>query len=370
MNGVERGSLILADISGYTKYLTGVELEHSTDILADLINTIVDQMRGQFTFAKLEGDAIFAYAVDAKDPEASALVTTVESCYFAFAQRRATIDRATTCTCDACSRIPTLNLKFVVHHGKFAIHEVAGNRELVGPDVIVVHRLLKNDVIGRTGIEAYAFFSGDCTEHYGLDIKGLTLQPHIETYEDVGQVPGWVLDLGARWREEQERRAHYIAPHDPKVIGFDLEMPAPPPVVWEHVSAPDKRLAWMDGATDVIQSNPRGARGVGTTNHCVHGKQTIYEEIVDWKPYRYFTERSRIPMGGPIAMTILYTMELEPLPGDRTKLSVRMIPDGGMGSRLMAKAVSKRMNSGFRKSLETLVGILATEREKTPATPG
>lgn len=366
VNEVVRGSLILADISGYTKYLTGVELEHSTDILADLINTIVDQMKGQFTLAKLEGDAIFAYAVDTKDPEASALVTTVESCYFAFAQRRATIDRATTCTCDACSRIPTLDLKFVVHHGTFAIHKVAGSSELVGPDVIVVHRLLKNEVKERTSINAYAFFSGDCTEHYGVDANALTLRPHVETYEDVGEVPGWVLDLDARWRQEQERRTVYLGAEDPGVMELVFEMPVPPPVLWEHVTSPAKRIAWQEGTTDLIQENPRGARGVGTTNHCVHGKQSIYEEILDWKPYRYFTDRSRMPMG----MVAVFMMELEPLDGDRTRLSVRVRPEGGLRSRMMMKAARKKMAAGFIDGMAKLNEILAEENERAGVTPG
>ena len=364
MNGLERGSLILADISGYTRYLTGVELEHSTDILADLINTIVEQMRGHFTLAKLEGDAMFAYALDQKEPEASALVTTVESCYFAFSQRRATIDRATSCTCDACSRIPTLDLKFVVHHGKFVIHEVAGIRELVGSDVIVVHRLLKNEIKEKTGVEAYAFFSGDCTEHYGLDTSGLTLRSHVETYEDIGEVPGWILDLGARWREEQERRSVYLSSDDPKVMELVFELPAPPPMVWEHITSPAKRLAWSSGVTDLVQDNPRGARGVGTVNHCVHGKQTIYEEILDWKPYRYFSDRSKMPMG----IVCVFTTEFAPLDGERTRLTVRMRPEGGMASRLMVRAMRKKMAADFSGGMRKLGGIL--EAEKTPATPG
>jgi len=364
VNGVERGSLILADISGYTRYLTGVELEHSTDVLADLINTIVEQMRGQFTLAKLEGDAIFAFAIDSPDPEASTLVTTVESCYFAFVRRRAAIDRATTCTCDACSLIPSLDLKFVVHHGRFAIHDVAGNRELVGTDVIVVHRLLKNEIKERTGLEAYAFFSGDCTEHYGLDTKALTLQAHTESYDDVGEVAGWVLDLGARWRAEQERRTVYLSSDDPKVMELVFEMPAPPPVVWEHMTSPQKRRAWSEEITEFLQDNPRGTRGVGTMNHCVHGKQTIYEEILDWKPYRYFSDRSKMPMG----IVCVFTTEFAPLEGERTRLTVRMRPEGGVAARLMVKAMSKKMTADFSKGMQRLGEILASE--KTPATPG
>ncbi len=42
---VRRGTLLIADIGGYTNFLTAVELEHSIDILSDLIGAIVAQAR-------------------------------------------------------------------------------------------------------------------------------------------------------------------------------------------------------------------------------------------------------------------------------------------------------------------------------------
>jgi hypothetical protein len=44
MRGTRRGCLVIADIGGYTRYLSGVELDHSTDILADLLQTVVDAL--------------------------------------------------------------------------------------------------------------------------------------------------------------------------------------------------------------------------------------------------------------------------------------------------------------------------------------
>src|SRR5687767_4082542 len=37
----ESGCLALADISGYTSYLVGAELDHAQDVLEDLTNTVV-----------------------------------------------------------------------------------------------------------------------------------------------------------------------------------------------------------------------------------------------------------------------------------------------------------------------------------------
>ena len=41
-DSVRQGCLVLADISGYTAYLAGVELEHSHDVLADLLGVVAD----------------------------------------------------------------------------------------------------------------------------------------------------------------------------------------------------------------------------------------------------------------------------------------------------------------------------------------
>ena len=42
-----------------------------------------------------------------------------------------------------------LDVKFVGHHGEFVRQKMSGREELAGKDVILVHRLLKNDV-GKT----------------------------------------------------------------------------------------------------------------------------------------------------------------------------------------------------------------------------
>ncbi len=78
------------------------------------------------------------------------LLDTIERCYFGFRRRRRDVRQATSCECNACSRIPDLDLKFVVHHGEAILQKVAGRQELLGSDVIVVHRLLKNEVVERT----------------------------------------------------------------------------------------------------------------------------------------------------------------------------------------------------------------------------
>src|SRR4051794_5398500 len=192
---------LIADISGYTGYLADVELDHAQDILADLIGAVVTALRPNFRLAKLEGDAAFTYATMEKI-DGSSLLDAIERCYLGFRRRRRDVRQATSCKCNACVRIPDLNLKFVVHHGS-AIHQrVAGRQELLGSDVIVVHRLLKNEVVERLCIGAYALITQKCIDATDLDPADLGMQPITETYERIGEVHAWVHDLERRWQEE------------------------------------------------------------------------------------------------------------------------------------------------------------------------
>ena len=203
----EPACLVLADISGYTSYLAGVELDHAQDILADLTDAVVRALRPTFRLAKLEGDAAFAYVVtDVID--GSILQDTIEHCYIAFRRRLRDIGQASQCDCNACTYIPRLDLKFVVHHGLIARQRMAGREELVGRDVIVVHRLLKNNVQAELGIGAYALYTDECVRIMGLaDPAGAGLIEHRETYDIVGEVTGWVRDLEAVWQEAEASSA-------------------------------------------------------------------------------------------------------------------------------------------------------------------
>ncbi|HEY7281893.1 MAG TPA: DUF2652 domain-containing protein [Actinomycetota bacterium] len=333
--GVERGSLVLADIGGYTKYLTGVELDHSHDILADLLSVLVRTLTPALDLAKLEGDAVFCNLEDGDGGEdASTLVTLVEACYFAFNARVRDIQFATSCTCRACSRIPDLTLKFLVHHGQYVVHDIAGNRELVGPDVILAHRLLKNTVTERTGIRGYALFTSGCMDRFGIDAARAGMSNHDEDYDDVGTVHGHVLDLERRWREEQDRAAVYLG-EDAAGIVVEADMPGPPPVVWDWLTAPAKRGRWQAGVLRVDEENPAEVRGVGTVNHCVHGDNAVVEEILDWKPFRYLTARSMTPAG-----PALCTIELTPgADGNATGVAYRaVLEDPNLDDEMTARA--------------------------------
>jgi hypothetical protein len=300
---------LIADISGYTSYLAGVELDHAQDIVADLVGTVVTALRPSFKLAKLEGDAAFMYA-PAEKIDGSILLDAIERCYFGFRRRRRDIRQATACECNACVRIPDLNLKFVVHSGQSLHQKMAGRDELFGSDVIVVHRLLKNQVVEQLGLTAYALITQACIDAVDLDPLPLGMTEFRETYETIGEVGSWVQDLERRWQEEDSRRRVRVTPTE-AVFSVSIPTLAPPQLAWEFTTEPGRRLGWQAGTTEIRVDAQGGRRGVGTTNHCMHGKDAVIEEILDWRPYDYLTERTTMdtPMG---PVKFVTTLEYEP----------------------------------------------------------
>lgn len=301
---------LIADISGYTMYLAEVELEHAQDILSDLILTIVDAVAPTFRLSKIEGDAAFTFTIGGTI-DGSMLLDTLERCYFEFRRRRRDVMQATTCECNACRRIPGLDLKFVVHHGPALLQEVAGRQELIGLDAIVVHRLLKNEVVDRLGMSAYALISQKTIDASDIDPVELGMSPHMETYDQIGDVPSWALDLERRWNEEEERLTVKVSPEE-SILDLPLQTKVPAQVAWEFLTKPGQRMTWQPWVTEVtVKGATGGRRGPGSANHCMHGKDAVIEEILDWRPYDYVTDRTILetPNG---RVEILHTVELEP----------------------------------------------------------
>jgi hypothetical protein len=194
------GMLVLADIGGYTGFLRTVQTVHADDAFANgavpdaygLVSSLLDAIVGRlvppFTLSKLEGDAVFAYAPsDAGIPRGDALLDCVQACYDGFRRLLADAHEVWTCRCDACQRIDQLELKFIVHAGGFVIQSIAGTAELVGPEVVMAHRLLKNDAAAALGTGAYALLTAPVVERFGVPVDGaLPMSAEYEHYEPLG----------------------------------------------------------------------------------------------------------------------------------------------------------------------------------------
>lgn len=308
-----RGYLILADITGYTSYLAGVELTHAQDVLAELLELIVERFKPLLNVVKLEGDAVFAHLPHTQILRAESLLELLEATYLEFRDRVETIRRNTTCQCNACRSIPNLDLKFFVHFGAYLVQRVSGITELVGSDVNLIHHLLKNHVREETGWKAYLLFTDAGLTQMGLELDDLHVQ--TESYEHLGDIKVFCLNLHDRYETLIAARRSVVKPVEADVI-LTRNIPAPPVVVWDWMNDVQKRLEWENYDDIRPLLRPDGRTGPGARNHCAHGNNLVLEKILDWRPFEYYTTEY------PLAIQTRY---LEPVPsGTRLNLHAKL----------------------------------------------
>jgi hypothetical protein len=351
----ESAYFVIADISGYTSFLAGVELDHAQDIIADLMDTVVKGLRPPFRLAKFEGDAAFVYAASAKI-DGSMLQDVIEQAYFKFRRRLRDIKQASTCECKACAAMGDLDFKFVAHHGEMVKQKMGGREELAGRDVILVHRLLKNTVGEKVGGRAYAAYSDACVQAAGIDPAAHGLVEHHETIDIIGDVKLWLRNLEKAWQKENEQTRAEVTREDAYAI-LEFDFAAPRQTVWEYLTVPGQWQKWWPTDALVDQSGGR-RRGVGTKIHCMHGKDAIIEELLDWRPFDYFTLSALLPM--PDAPKVVMTRALTDLPNGATHLEMRIAKPKPKDKALFDQIASK-FKEDVTKAIATLRQLLAGE---------
>jgi uncharacterized protein YndB with AHSA1/START domain len=369
---IQHGYLMLADISGYTSFLTGTELLHAQEIMEDLTGVILAHIEPPFRLVKLEGDAVFYYALADELPRPQRLLEQIENCYVAFSDHLRNMRRETTCTCAACASTQSLDLKFFAHFGEFLLQRVRGTAEdLAGPDVILVHRLLKNRVTETTGLRAYSLVTGACLDKTG---SPSTLRGHVEEIEHLGEVSCGIEDLRARC--ETLRAERRIVVEDE---GADMRLDRwfarqPPAVLWSYFTEPELRKKWQKLLGIDVEGTDGGRYGSGMVSHCAHGDYVRQNRVVDWRPYHYFTFDAfhepawRAP---PSRVTVKFVPERR---GDqdgtrvfvRGRLLSRTIVNKTMlwliGNRLVAKEINGEWNELEKLLAGTAEGSVTAAR--------
>lgn len=203
--------LLLADISGYTSFLEGIERTHQVDlsgdmpagyeILGELLDAVINGVQPIFDIEQIEGDAVFAVAgPEPLDGRGTSLLARLQATYDRFLTVRERAKSATDHVCTACPVVANLDLKYVMHRGMAVRVRTGAHADLHGPAVTLVHRLLKNSVHARIGFRPYLLLTEAAAA--GLSLAGGGLQ-HQETYSDVGIVNGEIFELTGERRPPQ-----------------------------------------------------------------------------------------------------------------------------------------------------------------------
>jgi len=190
----ERGILVLADISGFTAFVTATELEHGPPIIAALLEEVIGELSPPLEIQQVEGDAVFALGPDGAVMPPASLLGVLQSAVAAFKTRQREMAADESCSCQVCRSVSKLNLKIVAHHGRFLRHAVGGQEQVGGVDVILAHRLLKNRLVEPP---CYLLLTDAALRWVGMDGSCAGFVAHTEHYDHLGDVRCFVKDLGA-----------------------------------------------------------------------------------------------------------------------------------------------------------------------------
>lgn len=317
----QKGFLLIADITGYTMFLTSSELEHAQGVLDALFKSIFAEIRAPITLSNLQGDAALAHLPDASLPQQQFPLDAVERIYCSFANTLAAMRLNTTCTCNACRNMGSLDLKFFLHHGEYAVQTLAGRSELQGAEVIRLHRLMKNSVTRATGIKAYALVTEQAAEAIGLPEFFAGTVRHVERSDDFGDTVCHVYDLAPVFEKWRAARRVYVERNEPLAFeSMEVDLPVPPAVAWAYLTDVARKIRWQQGLDGMTMTRLAGGRvAPGSTQHCAHGKDSTLHEIVDWRPFDYVTWHIGTPMGTVARQTAEFTQ----LADGGTHLSLR-----------------------------------------------
>jgi len=201
--------LILADISGYTKFMVENQLSaiHGQMVITSLIETILREVDIPLRLQGIEGDAVFVYAEHPGDDDAwrqvlADISTKLLRFFEVFYAGIVTATESTPCKCAVCKNVEDLKLKLIVHSGSAVFNTIAGVQQISGTDVILAHRLLKSSIPNSE----YILMTESAYRDLGHQMPGEFVESQ-ESYPQLGTVKTFVRYLGEV--KERHRDAMY-----------------------------------------------------------------------------------------------------------------------------------------------------------------
>lgn len=183
---------ILPDISHYTHFMSKnrFAFAHAQEVVFALINAIIEAATRTIEISKLEGDAALFF-VDTGRYSKEALGKSVTDILAAFYGERRRLISSNICPCEACQQIGDLELKIFVHRGRASRFKFRGTVDLFGTDVIVLHRLMKNDVDG----DRYVMVTDAAADTISFAHSGPTFDVE-EHLPQIGDVQATIFEIG------------------------------------------------------------------------------------------------------------------------------------------------------------------------------
>ena len=269
--------ILIPDISGFTSFVNETEVKHSKHIIAELLELIIESDQLGLTVSEIEGDAILFYK-DGDVPGVHALIQQAQKTFTNFHVHLKNYETRRICPCGACCNAHSLTIKFIAMRASLDFIRVKQFQKPYGTDVILAHRLLKNEVHSD---EYLLIESGywDPDEKIEDPGEGLAFQEGMTSYPNFGDVAYRYLSLESWHKTLPESVPPPAFTPTKNPVSVEGTVNASVLNTYELISNLDLRLKWNAGVEKLEYEHDRVNR-IGTRHQCVvQGNLIDFETI-------------------------------------------------------------------------------------------
>ncbi len=343
-----RGLLFIPDISGFTRFINEMEIEHSRLIIQELLEVMINANQIGLEVSEIEGDAILFYKFG-ESPNLEELYKQVEKMFCEFHRHLIAYEYRRFCQCKACTSAIELTLKVITHYGEFTGYTVRNFSKLIGKDIIVAHQLLKNDIDQHEYWLVTPPLAGqnNMPAHFTQWMKWNSSAKQTES----GEIPFLYTQLGELKNEiTPEPLPQPQLSKKVKVISVSSEYETDIITLFHATGDFTYRSRWQHGVKAVEEVNHFLPR-VGMRCRCVmeNGQAIIYASS-----YSYSEERIEFSETDEKTKSSAY-YTLEKNGAHKTRLTIDFYITKSIAAQFIFKLMhKKKMEENFHKSLLNL----------------
>jgi len=261
--------LFIPDISGFTKFVHETEISHSEHIITELLEALIDANEMDLQISEIEGDAVLFYR-KGKKPTAAETLAQVQRMYIKFHVALRKYESQRICQCGACVNSNGLSLKFIIHYGDISINQVKTRIKLFGKDLIVAHRLMKNEI----PLEEYVLITHQlinaCSSWVEIDQVAWEKPSQGNGSYDFGSIKYCYLSLAPLESHIPQSTIEDYVPdlRMSKALSVESVINAPIELVFDVVSDTHSKHLWLLHVKDSDKTNGMITKN-GSTHRCI-----------------------------------------------------------------------------------------------------
>ncbi|RMG27717.1 MAG: DUF2652 domain-containing protein, partial [Bacteroidetes bacterium] len=277
---------------GFTQFVHDTDIAHSQHIIRELLEVLIDSNELGLQISEIEGDAILFYRFG-QAPTVASLLAQIQKMYVNFHLHLKKYETHRICSCGACKGTAQLSLKFIVHYGHILQNQVKNFSKLFGKEVIVAHRLLKNQVEH----EEYALFTSSlvnaCSTWVELPVAAWSPVEHQSETYDSGKIDYCFIDMNplARHVPEPEIEDYSLVGKSAHVFESEAVIEAPIEEVFSIVADLPWRTKWIPDTMEQTDHLNHEILQNGATHRCLANGPVVVTHDFSAEPDKItFTE--------------------------------------------------------------------------------